>query len=170
MTSPAADIRFYGIDKLQVKLQQLERRAGENLARRAVRAAAKPMLAEIKRRTPERTGALRKSLTVQVAGSSKSTGAVYAYIWPAKNFTMARKTPISGERYKLRWKKGETLTVRDADGRRIHRQNHPLQYVSPVEAGGRYNKAVWMIRDGAKSTSLTALGILRNILREALDQ
>ena len=100
--------------EIQRRLARLaDRRRVELVAKKAVRAALKPVLPQVKAATPVDTGALQKSLSVQISGGDRVTG----YIWPRKEFSVGR----------------------GPSGIRVSRKNpsaaieHPLDYISQVE-------------------------------------
>jgi hypothetical protein len=150
MSQRDVDLQFYGIDKLQLKLQQMQRRASENMSKRVIRASLKPTLAEIKRLTPVKSGALQKSLVIQVLGGQQVRG----FIWPGKTFQLGTKALGV-----TRFRKG-AAGVRE--GRRRN-QSHPLTYVAQIETQHAH-----MIAKGRSATKHTTLGLLRSELRREL--
>ena len=63
-------IKVEGLDILEKRLKELGARMSQNLLRKALRAAMKPVVADAKQRAPVRTGRLRKSIKA-IAGGKK---------------------------------------------------------------------------------------------------
>lgn len=61
------DISIVGDKKLQAKLRRLETKVQRKIVRKALRDAAKPVLADAKARVPVDTGLLKRSLVVRAA-------------------------------------------------------------------------------------------------------
>lgn len=71
-------VEIEGLDVLDKRLKELDRRTRGNFLRKALRKGANVIKAEAKKRVPVRTGRLKKSIAVKV--SMKAGGEVYAKI------------------------------------------------------------------------------------------
>lgn len=70
------NIRIEGLDVLERRLKELDRRTTGNVLRKALREGANVLKKEAKARVPVRTGKLKKSITVNV--TLKARGDCYA--------------------------------------------------------------------------------------------
>lgn len=61
-------IKVQGLDVLEKRLKALGARMSQNILRKALRAAMKPVVADAKQRAPVKTGKLRKSIKAETGG------------------------------------------------------------------------------------------------------
>ena len=123
-----ASVRIEGLDVVRRMLDRLRGKEAIGAIRSGMRDSEKPTLAEVKERTPVRTGRLRASMGI---ASEMDQGAVLrAVVGPRRSFTMAE-----GDTKRAFTTSAKAAAKAKARGHRVGRVTPPHVYARFVETG-----------------------------------
>ena len=140
-----------GLDKVLANLGQLAKQSTRSkILRKAVNAAARPMLQQARQTVPVDTGWLKKSLAVRIQ-TYRNTGAVVAVIGPRSGFQKNRKT---GKRSRTAF--GDKLAAKT--------NRRPTYYAHLVELGTIKTAARPFLGASFEAQKATALELMRQYI------